>query len=984
MKPNLIKAWALFVLAIASTLLSMQAVEPKPDSKPIPAKDSLKLLHVPKGFEIELVVSEPDVIDPVAFTWGADGRLWVVEMSDYPLGMDNKGQSGGRVRWLKDTNGDGKYDQSVVFADGLDFPNGILPWKKGVLVTAAPLILYLEDTNGDGISDKKHVLFEGFHEGNQQLRVNGLTRGLDNWVYCASGAHTSKHGSGNRIKSIKTGKEIALGIRDFRFNPETGELDPQSGPSQFGRNRDDWGNWFGVMNSYPIWHYVLPDHYIRRNPHAASPDPRKQLVLPVNPKVYPYKALQKRYHALEESGRFTSACGGMVYRDDKLFPESGSDTIDIFTCEPFGNLVQHNRSEPEGPSFTVSKNGPVELKDGVDFFASKDRWNRPVMARTGPDGSLWIADMYRYMIEHPEWLPEEGREALRPFYRLGDDKGRIYRVSRKGQQRYLAMNLENMTSAQLTEVLTSRNGWQRDMAQSLLVDRKDKTAVPALKKMAKTHGERLARLHALYILHGLNELDLAMLKHAAADPSSGIRRHAIKLSEEWVNDHPELLDILVELIHDDDAKVRMQLAYSLGEWQGVPVEKALGKLAIRDGNDPYMAAAIISSVNSDNLSGVLRSLMAERANTKNGDGLLGRLLVLAVAFDNSKAVTEALETVLNHGGSRVWQYRTVADLFDALDRRALDGKKGIDLSRSVLEKVKALTANARTVTTDKKAPEVQRTAALRLLARDPDTRSADIETMGSLLGLQTSLPVQVATVSHLGSLSSNEVPAILLTGWTAYTPAIRSEVLNVLITRRDWIEQLLNGIESKMVLHADIDAGTKQRLMTYPDKKIQVRAKELFPSSSSEDRLKVMQAFQPALKLKGDKDRGKIVFQKACIACHKLDGLGLDIGPNLASVSDRKPSSLLSSIIDPNQAVEGKYSSYVAFTKNGRAILGILISETGSNITILDQANQKHVILRSELKSLTNTGRSMMPDGLEAGFNQQEMADLIEYLALAK
>lgn len=225
---------------------------------------------------------------------------------------------------------------------------------------------------------------------------------------------------------------------------------------------------------------------------------------------------------------------------------------------------------------------------------------------------------------------------------------------------------------------------------------------------------------------------------------------------------------------------------------------------------------------------------------------------------------------------------------------------------------------------------------------------------------------------------------MLLAGWTSYSPAIRSEVLNVLTTRSDWLAKLLDEIESKKVSHADIDAGTRQLLTRYPDKKLRDRANGLLPTSSSADRLKVVQAYQPALKLKGDQERGKLVFQKVCVACHRMDGVGLEIGPNLASVTDRNPASLLSGILDPNAAVEGKYSSYVASTQDGRAILGILISETGANITILDQANQKHVILRSELKSLKNTGMSLMPDGLEAGFNQQELADLIAYVAAAK
>ena len=969
---------ALFVIYwLTASLVS--AADPKPESLPVEPQHSIALIHVPEGFAVELVVAEPDVINPVAITWGVDGRLWVAEMSDYPMGMDGEGEPGGRVRWLKDTNGDGRYDQSVVFAEGLSFPNGILPWKKGVLVTAAPMILYLEDTDGDGVSDQQHVLFEGFHEGNQQLRVNGLIRGLDNWIYCASGAHRTGYVGDSRIISKKTGEEILLGSRDFRFNPETGELDPLSGPSQFGRNRDDWGNWFGEMNSYPIWHYVLQDKYIRRNPHTASPDPRKQLVLPRNPKVYPYKELQKRFHNYQETGRFTSACGSMVYRDGLLFPESNIDTIDFFTCEPFGNLVQHNRSESDGVSFTVSLDGPVEMEDGVDFFASKDRWNRPVMARTGPDGALWIADMYRYMIEHPQFLPKAAQDELKPFYRLGDDRGRIYRVYRKGQKLRSIPMLETMTSSELVSVLENRNGWQRDTAQALLVERNDRPVVPELMKIATSSEQPLGRLHALSTLHGMDALNTDILKRAASDPSPGVRRHVVRLSELRAGDDHDLRDTLLKLVEDNDAKVRMQLAYSLGEWSGGAVAAALGRLAFTDGTDIFMAAAITSSITNENLTGVLESFLAERAKATVGGELLGSLLALAVAFDNREATQNALSAVLEDNQDPEWQYVTVASLLDALGRRIFVSK-WID---EVMSDIQGLLASARHSSLDNYAPNAQRKAAIRLMAREEESRTSDIQALGSLLGSDATTEVQAAAISHLGTLTGPQVPEVLMSAWSQYAPSIRSEVLNVMTTRTDWLVSLLKEIENGNVAHTDLDAGIRQLLITHSDKKIRTRAKELMPNANV-DRLRAVRQYQAALELKTDKSRGKQIFQNVCIACHRLDGVGFEIGPNLGSVTDRNPASLLSGILDPNAVVEGKYKSVLATMKDGRAILGIITSETSANINMKDLANQEHVILRSELKSLTNTGKSLMPDGLETTLTQQNMADLIAYVAGAK
>ena len=250
-----------------------QAEFPPPKSP----KESLGTIKVKPGFKVELVVAEPLIEDPVAFDWGPDGRLWVVEMRDYPNGQDwngagqTMGKPGGRIKVLTDTDGDGRYDHATLFLDDIPFPTGVKVWRKGVLISAAPLVFYAEDTDGDGKADKRETLFEGFGEGNQQHRVNGLRWGFDNWLYLGNGD------SGGSIKSMKTGQTVNISGRDLRIRPDTGELEAQAGQTQFGRCRDDWGNWFGGNNSNPMWHYVLDDFYLRRNPHVAPPENRKQV-----------------------------------------------------------------------------------------------------------------------------------------------------------------------------------------------------------------------------------------------------------------------------------------------------------------------------------------------------------------------------------------------------------------------------------------------------------------------------------------------------------------------------------------------------------------------------------------------------------------------------------------------------------------------------------------------------------------------------------
>ena len=329
MQRSLLAGWLASILGSAA----LWGAEPLPTAENFPSKSpeqSLKAMVPRPGMKVELMAAEPLVMDPVDIAWGPDGKAWVAEMADYPLGEDGRGKPCGRVRYLEDTNGDGVYDKSTLFLDGLNFPNGVMPWRNGVIVTCAPEVFYAEDTNGDGKADVRRPLFWGFGEGNQQHRVNHLRWGLDNWVYLANGDGGA--GTNGVITSAKR-RDLQLDIRgrDLRIKPDEGLLDTVTGQAQYGRNRDDWGNWFGCNNNDPGWFYTVDDAYIRRNPYMAAPP--GHVTLTGDRISYPsgwvvtHHALGQPCPKLGQPGSWTCLCGVVVYRDELLGPEFYGNTF---------------------------------------------------------------------------------------------------------------------------------------------------------------------------------------------------------------------------------------------------------------------------------------------------------------------------------------------------------------------------------------------------------------------------------------------------------------------------------------------------------------------------------------------------------------------------------------------------------------------------------------------------------------------------------
>ncbi|MGK0188952.1 MAG: putative membrane-bound dehydrogenase-like protein, partial [Verrucomicrobiales bacterium] len=824
--------------------------------QPTAAADALETMRTHDRFEVQLVAAEPLVADPVDLAWGADGKLWVVEMGDYPQGEDGKGKPCGRVRYLEDLDGDGYYDKSTLFLDDLAYPSGVMPWKDGVLVLAAPNLLFARDANGDGLCDTREVLFDGFRTGNPQHLANGLAWGLDNWIYIANGD------SGGEVRSLKTGKTANISGRDIRVRPDTGEIDAQSGMTQFSRPRDDWGNWFGCNNSYPLWHYVLHDHYLRRNPHVAAPAPDIKITEPlVHPQVYPASKTIERFNDYHTENRITSACGAGIYRDYAL----GDDVYgNAFICEPVHNLVYRQVLTADGYTFKARR---ADEEQQMEFLASTDNWFRPVTARTGPDGALYVVDMYRHVIEHPEWIPPEWEEKL--ALRAGHDRGRIYRVVKRGATVEKIPNLSAASSAELVSILESSNGELRDLAHQQLLQQSEHFAefVEPLQKLAEAGARPASRLQALAVLDGLQKLGDVILRKALHDPAAPVRSNAVRLCE----GRESLLNDLVALgTAESEPQVLLQLASSLGEFNSSVAGDLLASLLVRHGDSQWMQAAALSSAtpHAAALSNGLMNQSPERLRELLP--VLEKLVTLNKAVSSDFLLPQLVQGVAGKLAA-IGQ-----DAFPVVEKMIIAGVvNGID---PVID----LAAN---VAGDEQAESATRARAVSLLAAANQTQH--LPQFESMLTLNTPAELQSAALNAISVLGSKNHAGTLLKRWNSFGPATRRALVAICLAKPDWTIALLDAAAKDAAILSGLTLSDRERLTENPVVNIRARATELFVNASISEVADYKELMVAAEQLQGNALLGKDVFTSQCSICHELEGIGQHVGPDLTSLTDR-------------------------------------------------------------------------------------------------
>jgi len=957
-----------------------------PAAAPRSPKESLAaFVLADPALAIELVAAEPDVASPVAIAWDEARRMYVAEMLDYPAAT-----TAGRIRRLEDRDGDGHYEHSTVFAEGLPFPNGVLPCFGGILVTAAPNIWYLRDQDGDGRADEQCVVLTGFGEGNTQLRVNGLEWGLDNWIYAANGRSDGEI----RAPGAPAARAVSIRRRDLRFRlgakPGPGtrvEIEAIAGFSQFGLAHDDWGDRFPSWNTIPIRHVVIEQQSLDRNPYLAETSSVASILdLSDGGRIYAISPAQARFNR-ETVAFFNASCGPIIERGGGL-PEVYRGNA--FACEPLTNLVHRRALVPEGVSFVARR-----VEQGREFLASSDPVFRPVNLANGPDGALYVVDMYRELVEHPQFVPEAARGTV--DFRRWHDRGRIWRIRPRSaaQPASSVRDLKRAGPAELVRFLSDPNAWWRMTAQRLLVERQDQVALPRLREALADRRQPLLRLHALWTLAGLDALDSPSLAEAVLDSDARLREHALRataMAEPRRHGRLLLTSTLVALAEDPAIRVRLQAALALGDRTASepPALAALARIAARDVADPWMRLAIASGLGESALGFIPQCLAIPRSPGR------AELLALAASMVGVRRREPEIAALLKMIAARSSRARPRASGDETSDTDRLTMLEGLSagLERSGLglhslieappEKLKEslgqlapLWMAAASVAVSKK-PAAERVAAVLVLARCwPEHAEAVIPKM---LAVSEPLEIHAAAVRAVTLAGRPTLAAKVIGLWGDLGLATRRDFLAALGGSSILAKELLSALEQQTIAPIEVDAATREALLHLPDAALRSRAVALLGRLAPPQRTSVLAKYRPALDLVGDIPRGEAVFGRTCEICHERRGRGHRVGPDLSGVAGRAPDALLSDILDPNREVAPDFVTIAVATRSGQVATGLLAEESTTTLKLRRAQGVEETLLRSEIDQIRSTSQSLMPEGLEQGLGLQDMADLIAFL----
>ncbi len=939
----------------------------------------------PPGFEVRLFASEPMVANPVAMTWDERGRLWVVELYEYPMGAPDGQQPRDRIKILEDTDNDGRADKVHVWADGLNLATGSLLGNGGAYVGQAPHLLFLQDTNGDDRADKTEILLTGFGLEDRHELLNGFTWGPDGYLYMTHGVFTF-----SRISDPNNpdAPDVEMNAAVARFQPQTRRFevfaDGTSNP--WGVDFDAHGNAFvSACVIDHLWHMAPGGQYLRQGGVWANP--------------YAYADMHSRQGGLPTIANhrhYMAAYAGVQVYLGNQYPAEYRGTIMMGNIH--ANAVHQDPLTPNGSSFIASEK--------QDFLKANDGWFMPVSEQTGPDGSLWIMDWYdKYPCYQNARADPNG---------VDREHGRIWRVVYTGNETGKAvpsrpqtnMNLATAPDDELVQLLSHPNSWHNRTARRLLVERNATHTTPAIQSLLHANTTTEARLAALWTLHGLGQLDTPSLTKLSKDANPALRMWTARFIGEQHDSSLPALQALLELAGDPQPFVRAAVATAARQFTSgsltvnttptaaVPASEVGTILAAllrysKDGTDPlipflaWTAAEPLVAANPANALNWLASYGSEAlplsahittktmrriSDLQSPAALTQAVLFIQKLQSQDELVLAALTGLLKgqEGNNTKPAPESTTTLQPLLSHtnpeiRALALQLG-----TVWENPTAIQKSIANMNNTELPLESRiNTISTLIKIKSPEVRTA-------LLQAQADEQLAVAAIRALGEMGAEELPQRLINQWTSLNPSTKRVAAETLASRDAWASLFLTALEAKQIQPGDVPATTIRTLVRSKGDsgKLAERATSIFgrvrDADADKARLiankKRMILSNPAMP---NLLAGHELAAKHCLTCHRLHNEGADVGPDLTGVGRSSLDGLLANIIDPNQIIGAGYENVEIETVDGRSLSGRMVENSDNRVRLLSIGPKEDVIARADIESNRISELSVMPEGLE-------------------
>ncbi|MEQ8790962.1 MAG: HEAT repeat domain-containing protein [Pirellulaceae bacterium] len=961
---------------------------PDGDAGPLSPAESLARFETPDDLEIELVLSEPTIGQPLSIKFDERGRLWLVEYLQYPnpagltmVSRDkflrsvydkvppappNHFKGADRISIHEDTNGDGKYDKHKTFVDGLNIVSAMARGRGGVWVLNPPYLLFYPDRDGDDVPDgDPEVHLEGFGLEDSHSVVNNLRFGPDGWLYAAQGSTVT--GAVRRPGQDDKQVQHSMGQLIWRYHPERRiyEIFAEGGGNTFGVEIDSKGRVYSGTNGGDSrgYHYVQGGYFRKGfGKHGELSNP------------YAFGYFDDMTHP--KVPRFTHTY--IIYQGGALPKEYDGR---LFGVGPLQSHVLYSEITPETSTFQTKDLGVVVSTD--------DTWFRPVDIQAGPDGAIYVADFYEQRIDHASHY--QGR--------VDKESGRVYRLKAKGAQPRKPFDDGELTSEELLKLLESDNKWTRQTALRLLGDRQDKSLRLRLRQAVLENGGQLA-LEYLWAAYQIGGFDDLLAKKSLEHDDPYVRAWTVRLLCDERRVSGEIGSQLAALAEKElNVEVRSQLACSakrLPAGQSLPIVRNLLRHT-DDVNDLHLPLllwwaiedkavsdrdAVLAMFEDESLwrepiveQVILERIMRRYAQAGSRKDLLScaRLLEQSPSADHTKKLMTGFELA--------FEGRPLTGVPEELVA-ALAKTGGVSLALRVRQKEKEAIAEALDLIADEKADRRQRTLYIGILGQIHEASA--VPRLLDLLARSRDDDVRGTALTALQAFNDPQIAAAVARLHNEFPPDVRDIAQTLLVSRPAWALELLEAIDDGRIDAASVPLPVVRKILFHSDEKILALVEKhwgkLEGGTTEEARAKIAAYIQSLGAASGNPYDGKALFKESCGKCHTLFNEGGQIGPDLTAFKRDDLNVMMLNVVNPSAEIREGYENYVVVTEDGRVLSGFIADQDNNVVVVKGIDGQATVIPRDEIDQMKAIPRSLMPEGILDKFNEQQVRDLFAYL----